>query len=81
MKKQLFVLVCIIFLFASCGNNNNDAAQKALDQIDSTVNAKLAKHDAENVAKNDSTLKALERQKADTMAKEQREQQGKEKKH
>ena len=81
MKKQLLLLVCGMVLMASCSNNNNDALQKAQAQIDSAVNAKIAKHDAENAAKNDSTLKALAKQKADTMEKEQELQQEKEKKH
>ena len=81
MKKQLLLLVCGMVLMASCSNNNNDALQKAQAQIDSAVNAKVAKHDAENAAKNDSTLKALATQKADTMEKEQELQQEKEKKH
>ena len=81
MKKQLLLLVCGMVLMASCSNNNNDALQKAQAQIDSAVNAKVAKHDAENAAKNDSTLKALAKQKADTMEKEQELQQEKEKKH
>jgi hypothetical protein len=83
MKKQLLLLACIVVLMASCSNsnNNNDAVQKAQAQIDSAVNAKVARHDAENAAKNDSTLKALAKQKADTMEKEQELQQEKEKKH
>ena len=68
MKKQLLLLAGSAFILASCGSNNNPAQTQA--QIDSTVNAKMQQHDAENAAKNDSTLKAIEKEKADAMSKE-----------
>ena len=68
MKKQIFLLAGAAIILASCGSNNNPAQSQA--QIDSAVNAKLAQHDAENAAKNDSTLKAMEKEKAEAMARE-----------
>src|SRR5689334_12137613 len=68
MKKHLLLLAGSAVLFASCGSNNNQAQTQA--QIDSAVNAKMAQHDAENAAKNDSTLKAMEKEKAEAMARE-----------
>lgn len=75
MKKQILLLAGGVVLFASCGSNNQQAQTQA--QIDSTVNAKLAQHDAENATKNDSTLKAMEKEKAEAMSRERHE----EKKH
>jgi hypothetical protein len=69
MKKQILLLAGSALILASCGSNNNPPAQSQA-QIDSAVNAKLAEHDAANAAKNDSTLKAMEKEKADAMAKE-----------
>jgi hypothetical protein len=69
MKKQFLLLAGSAVLFASCGSNNNNQAQTQA-QIDSAVNAGVQKHDAENAAKNDSVLKAMEKEKADAMTKE-----------
>jgi hypothetical protein len=68
MKKQILLLAGSAIILASCGSNNNPAQTQA--QIDSAVNAKLAQHDAENAAKNDSTLKAMEKEKAEAMSRE-----------
>ncbi len=79
MKKQFLLLAGSALILASCGSNNNNPAQTQA-QIDSAVNAKLAEHDAANAAKNDSTLKAIEKEKAEAMAKEH-EHAGTAKKH
>ena len=72
MKKWFLLLIGGVVLLVSCGNKNNTQAQiQAL--IDSTVNAKMAKHDAENAARNDSILKAMEKERAEAMSKEQKE--------
>lgn len=68
MKKQFLFLASCALILASCGSNEQKGQSQA--QIDSTVNAQVAAHDAENAAKNDSTLKAMEKEKADAMAKE-----------
>ena len=73
MKKQFLFLAAGAMILASCGSNNAPQGQTQA-QIDSSVNAKLAQHDAENAAKNDSTLKAIEKEKADAMAKEHHEE-------
>ena len=73
MKKQFLLLAGCTLILASCGSNNNNPAQTQA-QIDSTVNAKLAQHDAENAAKNDSTLKAIEKEKAEKLSKERHEE-------
>ncbi len=69
MKKQFLFLAGCAVILASCGSNNNNAAQTQA-QIDSTVNATMAQHDAANASKNDSTLKAIEKEKAEAIAKE-----------
>ena len=68
MKKKLLLLAGGALILASCGSNNNQTQTQA--QIDSAVNAKMAQHDAENAAKNDSILKATEKEKAEAAAKE-----------
>ena len=73
MKKQLLLLAGGAIIFASCGSNNNNASQTQA-QIDSTVNAKMAEHDAANAAKSDSTLKAMEKEKAEAMIHEKHEE-------
>ncbi len=69
MKKQFLFLAGCAVILASCGSNNNNAGQTQA-QIDSTVNATMAQHDAANASKNDSTLKAIEKEKAEAIAKE-----------
>ncbi len=69
MKKQFLFLAGCAVILASCGSNNTNAGQTQA-QIDSSVNAKMAQHDADNAAKNDSTLKAIEKEKAEAIAKE-----------
>ena len=64
MKKQFLFLAGCAVILASCGSNNTNAGQTQA-QIDSSVNAKMAQHDADNAAKNDSTLKAIEKEKAE----------------
>jgi len=63
MKKQFLLLAGSALILASCGSNNENKGQTQA-QVDSAVNAKLAEHDAANAAKNDSTLKAIEAEKA-----------------
>lgn len=75
MKKQILLLAGSALILASCGSNNQPAQTQA--QIDSAVNAGVAQHDAANAAKNDSTLKAVEKEKAEAIARERHE----EKKH
>ena len=73
MKKQFLFLAGSAIILASCGSNNNGNTQAPAQtqaQIDSAMNAKLAEHDAANAAKNDSTLKAIEKEKADAAMKE-----------
>ncbi len=69
MKKQFLFLAGCAVILASCGSNNNNAGQTQA-QIDSTVNATMAQHDAANASKNDSTLKAIEKEKAEAVTKE-----------
>lgn len=69
MKKQFLLLAGSALILASCGSNNENKGQTQA-QVDSAVNAKLAEHDAANAAKNDSTLKAIEAEKAAAAAKE-----------
>jgi len=78
MKKWFLLSVGAVVVLASCGNkNDNQARIQAL--IDSTVNANAAKHDAENATKNDSILKAMEKEKAEAMSREQQRQKSSEK--
>jgi hypothetical protein len=70
MKKQFLLFACAAVMLASCGSNEKKEEGQTQAQIDSTVAAKLAEHDAENAAKNDSTLKAMEAEKAAAMARE-----------
>ena len=80
MKKQFLFLAGSALILASCGSNNNTPTQTQA-QIDSSVNAKLAEHDAANAAKNDSTLKAIEKEKAEALAKEKEAEHSGGKKH
>ena len=66
MKKHVLFLAGSALLLASCGSNNNNQ-QQTQAQIDSTVQATMAQHDAANAAKNDSTLKAMEAERAASM--------------
>lgn len=70
MKKQFLFLAGTAIILASCASNNENPAQTQA-QIDSAVNAKMAEHDAENAAKNDSTLRAMEKEKAEAEARAQ----------
>ncbi len=70
MRKQLMLLAAGGLFFASCSSNSNNSQAQTQAQIDSTVNAKLAQHDQENAMKNDSTLRAMEAEKAATMERE-----------
>ena len=79
MTKRFLLLTGSVFLMASC-SNSNDEQQLQQHIIDSTVNVKLSQRAAENAAKNDSTLRALAKQKADTMEQEQQGGQKKAKK-
>ena len=72
MKKQFLLLAGCVFILASCGSNNNSNQGQAA-QIDSAVNAKVAQENAANAAKNDSTLKAIEKEKAEAMSREHHE--------
>ena len=68
MKKQFLILAGSAILLASCGSNNTTPPAPTQAQMDSAMNAKLAEHDAANAAKNDSTLRAIEKEKADAEA-------------
>jgi sRNA-binding protein len=65
MKKQILLLAGAAIILASCGGENKteDAGQSQA-QIDSAVNAQVAEREAEMARKNDSTLKAMEAEKA-----------------
>ncbi len=65
MKKQFLLMASAAFLLASCGGETKteDAGQSQA-QIDSAVNAQVAEREAEMARKNDSTLKAMEAEKA-----------------
>ena len=65
MRLKLFLISCSILILGSCSTDNTLQTQNA--QIDSAVNANVSKHDAENVAKKDSILKAIELQRADSI--------------
>jgi len=64
MKKQFLLLAGTAILLASCGENKTETPAQTQAQIDSAINAKVAEHDAEVARANDSTLKAVEAQKA-----------------
>ena len=69
MKKCFLCFTGSTILLAACGTNNNDQAKvKAL--IDSTVNARVAAHDAENARKNDSIINEAAKIKAQAMNKD-----------
>jgi sRNA-binding protein len=65
MKKQILLLAGAAMILASCGGENKteDKGQSQA-QIDSAVNAQVAEREAEMARKNDSTLKAMEAEKA-----------------
>jgi len=65
MKKQFLLLAGAAVILASCGGENKteDKGQSQA-QIDSAVNAQVAAREAEMARKNDSTLKAMEAEKA-----------------
>lgn len=71
MVKKFLLLAGGAALLVSCGGNDNNQVQ--LQKIDSIVNVKVKQHDAENAAKNDSILKAVEMEKAEAIAKERKE--------
>lgn len=66
MKKQFLLLAGSAVILASCGSNNsqpnNDQAK-----IDSITKANAAMQDALNKQKNDSTINAMAKAKADSM--------------
>jgi hypothetical protein len=64
MKKQFLLLAGAALIMASCGNENTEAPGQTQAQIDSTINAQVAEREAEMARKNDSTLKAMEAEKA-----------------
>ena len=65
MKKQFLLLAGAALIMASCGGENKteDAGQSQA-QIDSAVNAQVAAKEAEMARVQDSTLKAMEAEKA-----------------
>jgi hypothetical protein len=69
MKKQFLLLAGTAIILASCGGNKTEPAGQSQAQIDSAINATVAAHDAAVAAKNDSTLKAIEAEKAAAEAK------------
>jgi len=70
MTKNFIYLTGCLFMFASCTSNSNNTQQLQAHIIDSTVNVQVTQHSALNAAKNDSILKVMATQKADTMEKE-----------
>lgn len=65
MKKHILVLAGAALILASCGGENKKEDQgQTQAQIDSAVNAQVAEREAEMARKNDSTLKAMEAEKA-----------------
>lgn len=70
MKKQFLLLAGSALILASCGSNNTQNNQQA--QIDSIAKVNAAMQDAINKQKNDSTINAMAKAKADSidMAKE-----------
>src|SRR5271156_5393682 len=70
MTKNFTYLTGCLFMFASCTSNSNNTQQLQAHIIDSTVNVEVAQHNVLNAAKNDSILKVMATQKADTMEKE-----------
>jgi len=69
MRKQFLLLAGSAFLLLSCGTNYKQSNTEVI--IDSTVNARVAARDAENARKNDSTINAEARLKAEAMQNEQ----------
>src|SRR5580704_10246059 len=65
MKKQLLLLAGSALILASCGSNNTNQNQQA--QIDSMAKVNAAMQDATHKAKNDSTINAMAKAKADSM--------------
>jgi len=68
MKKQFLFLIACALVFFSCSNSDNTLRHSEA-QIDSTVAVTVAKHEEANAAKNDSLLKAIEKEKADSLEK------------
>jgi hypothetical protein len=65
MKKHILLMAGAAIILASCGGENKPADQgQTQAQIDSAVNAQVAEREAEMARKNDSTLKAMEAEKA-----------------
>lgn len=65
MKKQFLMLAGAAMILASCGGETKTEDQgQTQAQIDSAVNAQVAEREAEMARKNDSTLKAMEAEKA-----------------
>jgi len=74
MKKQILLLAaCSVFVLASCGSNSANSSQA---QIDSTVNVKVGQQEAAMAGKNDSTINALAKAKADSMEIEKKKEVG-----
>ncbi len=71
MIHKFILLVALPLLFISCGGK--DKTQDQLRQIDSIVNAKVHQREVENAAKNDSTLKAVETERAEAIIKQRNE--------
>ena len=69
MKRRFLLVTGLTVLLASCGSNNDKALQTRA-QIDSAANAIAAKHQAQNEARNDSTLKAIELERAEQIRRE-----------
>jgi septal ring factor EnvC (AmiA/AmiB activator) len=64
MKKQFLLFAAAALILTSCGNENTENQGQTQAQIDSAVNAQVAEREAEMARKNDSTLKAMEAEKA-----------------
>lgn len=68
MKKQFLILAGSALLLASCGNDANKENEQQ-KQMDSIANANAAMQEQINKAKNDSTINALAKIKADSIEK------------
>ncbi len=66
MKKQILLLAGSALILASCGSNNNNQANEQA-KIDSITKANAALQDQMNKAKNDSTINAMAKIKADSI--------------
>ncbi len=67
MKKQFLILAGSALILASCGGNDASKENDQKRQMDSIANANAAMQEQINKAKNDSTINALAKAKADSI--------------